>query len=107
MKLHTQISIALVAGALGYAVVTGDAVTTGTTTIQPTAAVGALPAALVSGLALLAVRQAKPWRPSDRRARTLRRAGVVLTVALAAGVLVELFVEALRVMVGACLDDLF
>ena len=87
----------LVAGALGYAVVTGDAVTTGTTTIQPTAAVGALPAALVSGLALLAVRQAKPWRPSDRRARTLRRAGVILTVALAAGVLVELFVAPIAV----------
>ncbi|QSG04721.1 ABC-type phosphate transport system, permease component [Halapricum desulfuricans] len=87
----------LVAAALGYAVVTGDAVTTETTTVQPTAAVGALPAALVSGLALLAVRQAKPWRPSDRRARTLKRAGVVLAVALAAGVLVELFVAPVAV----------
>ncbi|QGN06376.1 phosphate ABC transporter permease PstA [Halorhabdus sp. CBA1104] len=90
-------TLALASLALGYTIVTGNALTTATATIQPTAAVGALPAALVSGLALLAVRQATPWRPSDPRPRTLKRAGVGLAIVLVAGVLVELVVGSLAV----------
>ena len=90
-------TLAVVGSALGYAIVTGNAITTATTAIQPTATVGALPAALVSGLALLAVRQAKPWRPSDSRPRTLKRAGVGLATALAASLVLEFLVGPLAV----------
>ncbi|WEL20105.1 phosphate ABC transporter permease PstA [Halorhabdus sp. BNX81] len=90
-------ALALAGSGLGYAIVSGNGLTTATTTIQPTAAVGALPAAFVSGLAVLAARQATPWRPSDRRARRLKRAGVGLAIALAAGVTIELLVGPLAV----------
>jgi len=59
---------------LGYAVLTGTALSAATTTIEPTLTVGAVPVLLVAGWGLLVLRARSPsWNPSGDGQQTIRR----------------------------------
>ncbi|WP_276591850.1 phosphate ABC transporter permease PstA [Halorutilus salinus] len=87
----------LLAAGLGYAFATATSLSYGSVTLEPTTAVGALPALVVSGVLLLVARAADTSTAETDREQLVARLARLVVAGLVAGALVELFVAEIGV----------